>query len=256
MNTRFPIATALMAPALLLSASPGAASAAVFLRGSAGPALLNEEGHAPPLCCYEREDWVAPGARAGVSAGWTFGELRLGLDLGLSLYQVVDQPGLELRLLSPDAAGTVGGRLRWPALTLDFAVGAGWRYFSGTARGPRGYGRDVSTHAPDLRAGVGLHVPTAAGHSVGVELTVSKVMIEQTVAGLSFVIGWEGLANLGHGRAAQVRAVAGGGHPGGEGREPFAGAGHDLGLPGVPPSDVHGRGANPLPPLRRAAAVR
>ena len=178
-------------PALLLlvvAAPAGPARAGLFVGASAGPSLLREEGHAPPLCCNERENWNAPGARVGGRFGYEFvGPLRIGVDLGVALYQV---PGLELRVFSPDAGATVTGQLRLSVVTVELGAGAGWRHFSGTAHLGTS-DRAVSKGAVDLRATIGVHARAGSRHSLGAELTIAKVLIEQTVATLSFVIGWD-----------------------------------------------------------------
>jgi hypothetical protein len=179
-------------PALAFAAPAGRAQAGAFVGGSVGPSLLREEGHAPPLCCYEREEWNAPGARVGARVGYTFSwPLRVSVDLGAAAYQVVGQDHLRLRLLSPDAAAMLAGQLRFAAVTVDLGVGAGWRYFSGTAHHTIDPNRSVGTDAADLRATIGLWARAGARHSLGGELTVAKVILDQLVTTLSFVIAWD-----------------------------------------------------------------
>jgi hypothetical protein len=176
--------------------SPSAARAGQSFVGlQAGLSVLKEEGHAPPLCCRERETWTAPGGRLGGQVGYAFGSpFMVRADLGLGLYQVAGQDHLRLRVLSPDAAAYVGAQLRRRTFTLEVAAGAGWRHFVGTAR-EIGAGapatREVSTGAADLRLAVGLRVPLGARSTLGGELAVARVILDQTVATLSLTLGWQ-----------------------------------------------------------------
>jgi hypothetical protein len=179
-------------PALALAPPAGRAQAGAFVGASVGPSLLREEGHAPPLCCYEREMWHAPGARVGARLGYGFSwPLRVSVDLGAAAYQVVGQDHLQLRLFSPDAAAIVAAQLRFAAGTVDLGVGVGWRYFSGTAHHTIDDNRAVSAHAADLRATIAVSARAGARHTLGGELTVAKVILDQLVTTLSFVIAWD-----------------------------------------------------------------
>jgi len=180
-------------PFLLLILARGSARAEVFVGADAGLSVLSEEGHAPPICCAERETWDAPGARIGGRVGYRFtGPFFVRLDAGLAAHYATTGDGRDLTLWSPDVGLMLGAQARWEKVAADFALGGGWRRFSGSVpsnlAGVPSY--DIATSAPDLRASVVVHRALAGGHRLGVDLSVSKVMIEQHVVTLSAVYMW------------------------------------------------------------------
>jgi hypothetical protein len=142
----------------------GGAQAEAFFGADAGLSVLNQEGHAPPICCAERENWAGLGGRVGgrigyAVRGWAF----VRLDGGVAAYQATTKDDRRLRLVSPDVGFMLGAQTG-DKLTVGVAVGAGWRRFSGSATASR-FGspeQHINTSALDLRIGFGAHRALAA----------------------------------------------------------------------------------------------
>jgi len=180
---------------LLLVVSASAAQAQMFVGADAGLSVLSQEGHAPPICCGERDSWRAPGGRVGGrvgyrSAGWFF----VRADAGLAVHPVNAGDYIELTLVSPDLAFMLGVQARGEKLTVEIALGAGWRRYSGSVTSDRypGANHEINHSARDLRSSLGVHRTLAGGHSLGAELSLVKVMIAENIATLSLVYTWAG----------------------------------------------------------------
>jgi hypothetical protein len=183
-------------PAVLAAQmASGTTEAAPFAAAQVGAVLLREEGHAPPLCCGERESWSAPGARVGGRIGYALdGGLFADVDLALAVHRVVGRPGLDLTLWAPEGAASVGYRFEAVGLRFGAGLGLGLRAFLGTAHeGSDRFQSDlvIEKMLPDVRVTVGAHAGRPGKMSLGAELFFSKIFIEQDVVGLSLVLGWD-----------------------------------------------------------------
>jgi hypothetical protein len=129
------------------------------------------------------------GGRVGYRlAGWFF----VRVDAGLVGHHATTQEGKKLSLVTPDAALMLGAQARGEKLTADFAVGAGWRWFSGSATSDRPgvAGDSIDEGAPDLRIAVGAHRALNGGHRLDGELSLAKVILAESVITLSLVYTW------------------------------------------------------------------
>ncbi len=177
---------------LLFALTAGTAQAQVFVGADAGLSVLSQEGHAPPICCAERESWDALGGRVGGRAGYGFARwLFVRLDGGFATHRATTRDGHKLNLVTPDVALMLGAQRRGK-LTADIALGAGWRWFSGSATSNRpGISNDsVSKSAPDLRLSFGMHRSLNGGHRLGGELSLVKVLIAEHIITFSLVYTW------------------------------------------------------------------
>ena len=191
--TRLPQSICRAATLLLLVLSAKAAHAQLFVGADAGLSILNQEGHAPPICCGERDSWSAPGGRVGGRLGYRLtGWLFARLDAGVALHHVNPSGDLQLRLVSPDLAFMVGAQAGSERLKVDFAVGGGRRWFSGsvTSNQLSSENRDIDVSAYDVRLSLGVHRILDGGHRLGADLTLAKVMIAENVVMLSLVYTW------------------------------------------------------------------
>jgi Outer membrane protein beta-barrel domain len=175
--------------ALLVGVLPAVASAqttndGVFVSAQLGISRLSEEGHAPPLCCNERETWTAVGPRLGARVGYKFtNPFFVQADLAVSSHSV-DAP--DLTLFIPELAVSAGLRSQGPT-SLEFSLGAGAREVSGRNNEAD---RDFSKTLLDLRLNAGVHRRVSDRLVIGGELTYSKVVIEQNFLMASLVVGW------------------------------------------------------------------
>lgn len=179
-----PLFAALLVGEQRAVASVEAAHEGVFVSGLLGYAQLNEEGHAPPICCNEREDWQAPGARLGLRLGYMFlNQFFVQADLAMARHSVA-RP--DLTLVIPEVAASAG--LRWIGpLMVDFSLGAGARQVTG--RDPD-LDENFSAMLVDVRLNIGLLRRFSDRLAFGGELTFSKVLIEQNVLIASLVASW------------------------------------------------------------------
>ncbi len=184
------------AVALLLHGFPArTAQAQVFVGADAGLGVLSQEGHAPPLCCGERDRWSAFGGRVGGRLGYqTGGWFFARLDAGVAAYRGTAGDDYELSVVSPDVALLLGARVQREKLAVEVAAGAGWRRFSGSATsdGPGTFDHTIGESTFDLRVAFGAHHTLGGGHRLGGELGLAKVLIAENVITFSFVYTWDG----------------------------------------------------------------
>lgn len=182
---------------LVLVARSAAADGGVFLGGRLGASLLQEEGHAPPLCCSEREDWDAAGGRAAGRVGYSFAfaPLIAFLDAGAAVHRVTGRAGLDLTLVSTELALNLGKRYTSAARRVEIAGGVGLTRFSGTAHELAGTDRresHIATSAPDLRFSIAIYGRVRPTSWWGGEFSFTKVLIEQHLITFSAVYTWDG----------------------------------------------------------------
>ena len=177
---------------LVLVLAAHTAQAQVFVGADAGVSVLSQEDHAPPICCGERDSWSSPGGRVGGRLGYSIGWFFVRADAGVAVHRVNAGDDMQLRLVSPDLALMLGAQARHEKLTVDFALGAGKRWFSGSAISSRPNSSDweIDKSAPDLRISFGVHRTLAGGHRLGADFSLAKVMIAQNVVMLSLVYSW------------------------------------------------------------------
>ncbi len=103
----------------------------------AGYRSFVQEGHAPPICCGERDEWTAHGAQLGLRPGWFIGQhLELYAEL-LGSFVRADAEGMGHRIWLTSA--TVGaGFLVSDGVPLYVHVGMGF------ARAAGDFGHEVA----------------------------------------------------------------------------------------------------------------
>lgn len=162
-----------------------------------GLAMLGQEGHAPGLCCGERDSWRTVGPAAALRGGYLIGSrFLLGAEASYSYHHretATDEIRVHAPALSADAsfvvhagtprivAGVGGGLLRFSGDTSEMSAG-----------GPPFLGTIDEWH-PELHARFAFEVPIGSGLAAGAELTLTKVMIAQHfVSATATVSYWPG----------------------------------------------------------------
>ena len=167
---------------------PASAQAAEPLPGGpslgalVGASLFVQEGHAPPLCCNERDHWSVIGPKVGIRGGWGFGEyfeltvdLRFGMAYGSS-NQYGEERDNQVRTF--DMIG--GGNLRLPVgiVSITLGGGAGASHISGEFSTVPGESSSTSLGvAVALQGRLGVEVRVLPTFSLGIEASAMKHLI-------------------------------------------------------------------------------
>lgn len=151
----------------------------LYLR--AGLGWLHQQGHAPPVCCGERDSWVALGPTAGLGVAWQFGRwFRIAAD-GRYAFLRTDEAGLMENAtvtlhhvqvnLVPELVVPLAARF-----ALRVGIGAGWDALVGAGgEGPEA--EDVDESWFNVLARIGLEVAVDRSLDLGVDLQAGLIPI-------------------------------------------------------------------------------
>lgn len=159
-----------------------------------GLGTFAQEGHAPPLCCGERDTWRVLGPKVGVRASFGFIEylglsldLRYGLGFGSSNDHGTEREN-EIRTL--DAILAVEGWLPLAPVALKLGLGVGASHVSGEFTRPGEIPSEPSEALLGWYGRVGVELPVLPTLALGIESSFTKHVIVNNELTLGLSVIW------------------------------------------------------------------